>query len=370
MPNQKDSNTPPTDPEHQPLSQGPVTPPAPHQKELRETAESGTQSKENETVRELEEDIRTGEHWLIRVGAAGVIMNVVIALIYYGQLTEMRKATRASEKAAAAAASAADTADKTLKEVRASSTDTHELSVQAKNQADRTKDVADRALTQAQATNELARQAKRSAEANKESADAAKIAANIAAAQLELAERPWVDASIVIDGPLTFTVNGLNIPLKLTLRNTGHSPAQSVNISYLPLVGHKSINATNYRGQVCESATKMSVNMGFGVSLFPDVLFEEHEGIGVGKEDIAAASLSKEFPDSKFPAVIMTPTMIVCIAYRPTFDQSRVYHTAYIFDLYKLDAQNRMGVMFKIGDDVDQDHWVIRRAIAQAITAD
>jgi hypothetical protein len=151
MPNEDDSNNPSTDPKRQALPQSPIVPPAQHQNELRENAKSGAQNKENETVRELEKDIRTGERWLIRIGAAGVIMNVVIALIYFGQLREMRKATKASEKAATAAASAADTADKTLKEIRVGGTDTHELAVQAKNQADRTKDVADRALAQANA---------------------------------------------------------------------------------------------------------------------------------------------------------------------------------------------------------------------------
>ena len=60
-----------------------------------------------------------------------MIMNVIIALIYFGQLKEMRKATRASQKAALTD-SAADTADKTFKEIRAGSADTHDLAVAAK----------------------------------------------------------------------------------------------------------------------------------------------------------------------------------------------------------------------------------------------
>jgi hypothetical protein len=54
-------------------------------------------------------------------------------------------------------------------EIKTGSADTHELAVQAKNQADRTKDIADRALTQAQATNQLAIQAKRQADIASES---------------------------------------------------------------------------------------------------------------------------------------------------------------------------------------------------------
>jgi hypothetical protein len=52
-----------------------------------------------------------------------------------------------------------------VKEMQSGSTDTHELAVQAKKQADRTKDVADSALEQSRATNALATEAKRSANA-------------------------------------------------------------------------------------------------------------------------------------------------------------------------------------------------------------
>lgn len=46
-----------------------------------------------------------------------------------------------------------------VEEMKKSGNDTHELAVQAKNQAERTKDVADRALAQATATNKLAKTA-------------------------------------------------------------------------------------------------------------------------------------------------------------------------------------------------------------------
>ncbi len=63
------------------------------------------------------------------------------------------------------------------------------------------------------------------------SADAADNAAKTAARQLELAERPWIAANIERNGPLTFNVNGANIPIKITMRNTGNSPALYAVIS-------------------------------------------------------------------------------------------------------------------------------------------
>jgi hypothetical protein len=61
------------------------------------------------------EQIRIGERWIIGIGVASVIMNIVIAFIYYGELKEMRKATVAAVAAAGAAKKAAEVADSTFK---------------------------------------------------------------------------------------------------------------------------------------------------------------------------------------------------------------------------------------------------------------
>jgi len=173
----------------------------------------------------------------------------------------------------------------------------------------------------------------------KKAADAAESAAKTAASQLELAERPWVDANIALDGPFTFNTNGASIPLKITLRNTGHSPALSVNISPLPLIGHKAVDAANYREQVSRDAARIATTMPqFGIALFPNVNFEQREEIGIGKEEIENKKASKDFPDSKFGDVILSPAVVICIAYRPSFNSTSVYHTAYIADLYKIDS--------------------------------
>lgn len=71
-------------------------------------------SAENKTL-QIEKDIRSGERWLIGITTTGVILNAIIALIYFGQLGEMRKATVASTKSADAATSAADTAGRALR---------------------------------------------------------------------------------------------------------------------------------------------------------------------------------------------------------------------------------------------------------------
>lgn len=109
-----------------------------------------TENEESEAVK-LEKDIRSGERWLIGINATSVILSAVIALIYFGQLNEMRKATEASVKAANAATSAAKTS----------------------------------------------------------------------ASQLELTERPWLSADITLNGPLSYNVNGANIPVIISLKIAG-----------------------------------------------------------------------------------------------------------------------------------------------------
>jgi hypothetical protein len=206
--------------------------------------------------------------------------------------------------------------------------------------------------------------------ANKKAADAAKSAADTAASQLELAERPWIDANISIDGPFEFNVNGANVHLKFTLRNTGHSPAQSINIYPLLLIGKKIAKATAYRDQACKESTRVSTTMPqFGMVLFPNAPFEQQYSFGVGKEEIEQEKASKEFPGSKFGEVILGPTVVICLAYRPTFNRTSVYHTAYIVDLFK---RTPMGIspLFKIGENVDQKQLFLRLNVMNAISAD
>jgi hypothetical protein len=147
MTDENQGDDPSGDPNEQIDSSSSASPTAPQQHKMRNDSDSRCEDEKNKAIH-LEEDIRTGERWLIGISAASIILNAVIALIYFGQLKQMRISTQAAE-------SAANTAAQTLKEIRASSTDTHELAVQAKNQADRTKDIANRALIQASATNKL-----------------------------------------------------------------------------------------------------------------------------------------------------------------------------------------------------------------------
>jgi hypothetical protein len=203
------------------------------------------------------------------------------------------------------------------------------------------------------------------------SASAAKSAAETSANQLELTERPWVDASITIDGPFSFgmsgdSVVGAGIPLKILLRNTGNSPALGV-FSMPILTFAKGDDILIRRDEICEGATKLAINQHWGITLFPKAAFEERKGAGGGNNEVGKGKVWR-FGSGFGTKEMQPPSVIVCIAYRPTFNKTSVYHTAYIFDLLRLDSTNTP-IYFKIGENVDQEHLLLRGHEMDAISA-
>ena len=207
--------------------------------------------------------------------------------------------------------------------------------------------------------------------ATKKAADAAKSAADTASKQLELAERPWVDTAIAIDGPLVWNVNGMNVTVKVATRNIGNSPALSVFSSPLLLVGANAENASNYRAHVCENADNATRHGDLGVALFPNGSpVERQYSTSIGNNEIEQQKASKEFPGSNFGKVVLSPTLVICTTYRPTFNSKTVYHTAYIVDLFKINSAAGIVPAFNIGEDVDKSQLSLRFHVFDAIAAD
>jgi hypothetical protein len=205
--------------------------------------------------------------------------------------------------------------------------------------------------------------------ANRDAANAAKSAAETAASQLELAERPWVDASIAIDGPFSFdmsgdSVAGARIPLKIVLRNTGHSPAVSVAISPR-LTLAKGDDIFDRRDEACKFAKDTTKNGHWGITLFPNANPFEKRIIAGGGNYVEKGKVWP--PSSGFE--MLPPSIIVCVAYRPTFSKTSVYRTAYIFDLLRLDSTNTP-IYFQTGENVDQRHLLLKGHEMDAISAD
>jgi len=280
------------------------------------------------------------------VEIAGLIA-LIIYTCYAGRMARAaKKSADAATVAATAATSAAKTAADTLSETQEGETDTHTLAIAAGKQADAAKSQSDN-------TESIAKAAQAEIATSTNSAEAAKNSADTAARELELSERPWVDADVRINGPLAFNVNGANLSILITLRNTGHSPAFNTTINPQLMIIFGGPDPFQLRNEVCQGAVKQVSSYGFGVSLFPNSDFQSPMSVGLGKQDIekAEASFSGELRGK-----IVGLNLVVCIAYRPTFNNTSVYTTGYIFDVIEIDKNTNLpGITFPLGEEVGAD---------------
>jgi Sec-independent protein translocase protein TatA len=136
----------------------------------------------SERASSLAKGSTNGERWLIGIGIATLLINSAIALIYFGQLKEMRKATEA-------ATTASKTAKDTLTEMQngQGATDTHTLAQQAVTQATQTTNLANAAIKQTDELRESIQQASRLAKATEE-----------ANANIVEADRPWMSLHVQV----------------------------------------------------------------------------------------------------------------------------------------------------------------------------
>jgi Sec-independent protein translocase protein TatA len=161
------------------------------------TTEPSVNQKETNTET-LEKDIKRGEWWLIRVGIATLLINSVIAFIYWGQLKEMRKATRATQDAVGVAS-------RTLNETQTAN------------------------AKQAIASQEARIDAQKASDASAKEAESA-LQATIEDFHQE--QRAWIGIEDAV--PVSYEKNDsaqvLNLTVHFTLHNYGRSAAEHVRI--------------------------------------------------------------------------------------------------------------------------------------------
>lgn len=87
MPDQSSSQTPAKNTDPHPLSESPVLQTTPQQNEVGKQSDSKSTSELNTTAK-LERDIKKGEIALIAINFLLLVVTIVIAKIYYGQLQE------------------------------------------------------------------------------------------------------------------------------------------------------------------------------------------------------------------------------------------------------------------------------------------
>lgn len=184
--------------------------------------------------------------------------------------------------------------------------------------------------------------------ANQKAADAAASAADAYAKELELSERPWVDAAVGINGPFSFDVNGAHLNVLITAHNSGHTPALNTTVSPYALIEFGGPNPYQFRDQKCRDVVQMVRTSRSGVSLFPGSTIPYPATVDLSKEDIAKGS-------KQVKGQISFLKLIVCIAYQPTF-ADKFYTTGYIFDVSRVDEKNLPRVDFAVGQDIDVVH--------------
>ena len=207
--------------------------------------------------------------------------------------------------------------------------------------------------------------------ANKKSADAAKSAADTAVSQLELAERPWLNASFDISGPFDWDVNGANIRLVWHIVNSGHSPALKTVVEAYPVDSNfvdGDENPIASRDLACQSATGMIQKFPYyGIAIFPNSPpVTQGAKVTISNQDIA----KHHGKGSQTPGIISGPSVVVCIGYKSSFSP-KVYHTSYIFSLIYADATTNLPRDdFKVGDNIPAVRLKLRPDFQNPVAAD
>jgi hypothetical protein len=179
--------------------------------------------------------------------------------------------------------------------------------------------------------------------------------ADIATRELELSKRPWVDAQVFMDGPFTLKPDDTALPLRFDLRNTGLTPAISIQIR--AEITDSDLGTGNdtikERLRLCnETANKTFSLEGYQDTIFPNekeprqvtysVPFHEGDEKRIAAEHRTTANIR----------------LIECVAYRPTFKDDVAYYTG---NIYNIERSDRKPTSFKVGEEALAANVAIKR---------
>jgi hypothetical protein len=144
--------------------------------------------------------------------------------------------------------------------------------------------------------------------------------------QLVLSQRPWVSAGIDLSGPLFVENNSPAIKLKITLKNTGQSPATSI-IPVPIMVGREKqpMDVLEIQKRQCSTIYRPTgPGGGTGYTLFPGDSVIEYNTTSMAREEIESIGLD------------IAPFIIICINYNFTF-RGESHQTASFYSLVRVD---------------------------------
>jgi len=171
-----------------------------------------------------------------------------------------------------------------------------------------------------------------------------KATSRLAEETLEATQRPWVSIKPGI-GPrgLYFDVNGANLDLVFSLKNSGPTPAVSVRIEGAPRIDVGSNDRINALEKVCTEAKAQAEHPRMAAhTIFPgETLDMNITYTFANKEQVALAA-------ERMHGFIL-PVVIGCVDYFFTFGERRHHQTRFVYDL-DCPAPNGGSLAIKVSD--------------------
>ena len=135
--------------------------------------------------------------------------------------------------------------------------------------------------------------------------------------------RPWVKASVVLAGDLTFGNSGAGLPVTITVTNTGRTPAMDV----WPHIEAREFpqNIPQVQREFLEYVkADRELFPTFGVTIFPGDTHTIQHHLGVRQEDYFLRNMLGE---GWFPS--LPPLIIGCVSYKSSMDGS-IHQTGFV----------------------------------------
>ncbi len=126
-------------------------------------------------------------------------------------------------------------------------------------------------------------------------------------------ERPWISVQVLIGGPITYDVNGLNVSLIFRLQNVGRTPAKNVGINFSLIALDKYDNERPNRVQkeLCEQAEKIPALLQPVYTLFPGETIDQPMTTNIGMGEVKSLIERDKF---------ISPMILGCVNYEFTFE--------------------------------------------------
>jgi hypothetical protein len=168
------------------------------------------------------------------------------------------------------------------------------------------------------------------------SADAAKKAAQIAASQMEITDRPWITIDASIISPLTYDGKAARVAFSFAPKNIGHSPAQNVLIMPELVPAFMGDDVREEQKRICDGAAQMNSAFPKYV-LFPEEPFQEPFRLDLPTEVINSRWSEIQPRSMKIPDLIPI-VLLGCVDY--TYETSPRHHqTGFAFDIIMKDGR-------------------------------